>query len=521
MPENITESEVLKGLKYHLGINNLEAQVSDIREMLSKEPTPDPEPITEPDPTPDPDPDPTPEVPPSTGTTLKNQIFEYTFDRDVKYRRSPTGEIMVSLEDGPVTLVSRTPATKDLSGRLVNGAELNPVPGNKQGFDSGAREDYTPYVASKTVKLPLKVTVPTSYVASYTETRKVADRPQLEAADVLSFVDKLEPEGTLRPPYVNPIKWGRVNVNDLDMDKLPSLPLPSNAPNIDTVINYFKLPWIDHGASWIGRFLHPAQNLPDYGRDIALRIGEAACVLCLDYPRDKKRKLLACLLEYALDLKQIAIDSGKGGNHWLVGGGHAQGRKFPLVLLAYMTGDEDAKRIAQEPNTFVEDAQCFYVSMEDVDRILKPDARDGHVVPYRHDLTSDGKVITSDLGMPEWGIWYWLKPGQSNAYWDTIYRACCTANSWLGYLAAVAYMGIQDLWGPTACFDYAARYVFTEERLQQVNSTRPAWFLTFGGKQFMVDMFKKAPIDRKVALAHTDRTFQEKRIFPNIKFQTS
>jgi len=39
---------------------------------------------------------------------------------------------------------------------------------------------------------------------------------------------------------------------------------------------------------WVGRALHPTDNMPDYGREISLRIGDGALMLQLNYSDPEK-----------------------------------------------------------------------------------------------------------------------------------------------------------------------------------------------------------------------------------------
>ena len=70
------------------------------------------------------------------------------------------------------------------------------------------------------------------------------------------------------------------------------------------------------------------------------------------------------------------------------------------------------------------------------------------------------KTSGQDVGLPEWGVRHfaWRIDGADAKDWDEVgYRACCTANSWPGYILASHIMGIKDLWNRDVLFDYQDR----------------------------------------------------------------
>src|SRR5690606_34892599 len=106
--------------------------------------------------------------------------------------------------------------------------------------------------------------------------------PQLEDAAILTVLSTTPEEGSFRPAYVGTDKSIRYSKDDLDYLKLPNLAPVVGAPSLATVSDYFERPWLDHIPGWQARFMHPSNNMPDYGREIALQIGTGALALLVD-----------------------------------------------------------------------------------------------------------------------------------------------------------------------------------------------------------------------------------------------
>ena len=75
--------------------------------------------------------------------------------------------------------------------------------------------------------------------------------------------------------------------------------------------------------------------MPDYGREIARAVGNAALLLTLNYPAERKEPLLVYLTQYGIDLAGL-VRAGHPG--WPAHGGHGSGRKLPILLAATLLG---------------------------------------------------------------------------------------------------------------------------------------------------------------------------------------
>ena len=101
---------------------------------------------------------------------------------------------------------------------------------------------------------------------------------------------------------------------------------------------------------------------------------------------------------------------------------------------------------------FGEDGQTFYVTQADIDRTHDPDLRGCYLEEYQ----------ATDLGLPEWGIVHSNDPTADNKAWCAVYRECCTANAWAGFVLAAQIMHAKEIWDHPALFDYQDRYMALE-----------------------------------------------------------
>jgi hypothetical protein len=396
----------------------------------------------------------------------------WTFDKDYPVGRFANGDYWVV---GPVTIVRIQPDSVELNGRTINGSMINPSPrlGQRQGYDSAAYGMYArPGDFDPTLNVarpnnddlsqnnPL-VLLPGTSLVSTESTLQVDGHTQLKTAAVLTVLHAPAEEGSFRPPYSGVDKTIRFNKEQLDYSLLASLKSVPGCPDLEAVERYFERPWIDHVPSWPARALHPVDNVPDYGREMATQIGIGALMLHLNFSNTQKEKLLVRYVQLGIDLYGIVQDGGE--KNWIANGGHASGRKWPILFAGLVLNDPNMKNIGRpdipdygpsHPQYvhFGEDDQTFYVTQADVDAThgpgWNPDYRDAQKIPYE----------SEDIGLPEWGIVHAVAPEHSNKYWKTAYRSV-SSPCWGGIVLAAHIMGVKDLWNHNALFDYVDRYM--------------------------------------------------------------
>ncbi len=406
-----------------------------------------------------------PPAPPEQATTdqITQHGITWTFDQPYEYGQFANGDYWVI---GPVTIVDIDPPSTDTAGRVINGSTINPSPQNgaMQGYDSSMYGSYGPYydpalnVARPNGQdlspgNPLTVPVSSSLVSSIS-LPDPGSRPQLQTAAVLTVLAAPAPADSFRPPYCGSDKTIQFNKDQLNTSLLQSLAPVTSTPDLATVERYFERPWIDHVPNWLGGYHHPEDNMPDYGREIAAQVGIGALVLHLDLSPAQKEILLIRYVQLGIDLYGVVLDGGE--QNWVPNGGHASGRKWPILFAGLLLGDTAMMHIGPGDGSgtaaFGEDGQTFYVSQEDINRTHDPDLRGCYLLEYEQE----------DMDLPEWGIVHSTNPVADNKAWCAVYRRCCTANAWAGFVLAAHIMDVQDLWEHDALFDYQDRYMALE-----------------------------------------------------------
>jgi len=430
---------------------------------------------------------------PLWGVAQQSRILQFgitwTFSKDYSVGQFANGDYWVV---GPVTIIKIDPASVEVNGRTINGSMVNPSPrlNKKEGYDSElyARYhkagDYDPGLnaarpdgrdLSKSNPLVLQ---PNCSLVSAVSTPKTDGSARLQTAAILTVLGSVPEEGSFRPPYSGTDKAIRFNTRQLNYTLLASLKPVPGSPGLSTVERYFERPWIDHIPLWPGRSHHPADNMPDYGREMATQIGIGALMLHLNFSNRQKEKLLVRYVQLGIDLYGVVRDGGE--KNWVGMGGHANGRKFPILFAGLVLGDDDMKNIGEKSGDYLysdgygpdnappdyvhfgEDDQTFYVTQVDIDAThspeWNPDRRDVQKIPYERE----------DIGLPEWGIVHAIGPDRSNKYWKTMYRSV-SSPCWGGIVLAVHIMGVKDLWNHDALFDYKDRYMQATANYRQTS----------------------------------------------------
>lgn len=423
----------------------------------------------------------------------------WTFNRDYTVGQFANGDYWVL---GPVIIIGIDPPSTEANGRTINGSMINPSPkiGSIQGYDSamygahGQRFDPNLNVGRpNNMDLSAKndlVLQPHSSLVSTISISEGGHRPQLKTAAILTILPEPAPEGSFRPPYCGNDKAVKLNKDQLDYSLLANLKPVPGTPDIVAVERYFERPWIDHIPGWMSRFHHPAENMPDYGRDIASRIGVGALMLNLNLTNQMKEVLLIRYVQLGIDLYGIVKNGDK--SNWVGNGGHASGRKWPILFAGLVLNHRDMINIGRVDITnynpshpeyinFGEDDQTFYVGDEEIyEPPYKKHVHPNGFVYYGHgkgDKRRDYLEYTKDhIGMPEWGIAHTIFPNEDGLDWNASYRRAGTANAWGGFVLAAHIMGAKELWNHDALFDYMDRYMQVEKEFAGVGNWTRQWY---------------------------------------------
>ncbi len=221
---------------------------------------------------------------------------------------------------------------------------------------------------------------------------------------------------------------------------------------------FFERPWLDHVATWPGRYLHPVENMQDYGRDLTSEISVASVVLQMNYSNAQKRDLLVRFVQLGIDFYGISQNGGQ--NNWSPNEGHSGGRKWPILFAGLMLNDSAMASIGFDPSIdFGEDRQTFYVTE------TSPGV-------YNNGY---GDYDASFEGLADWGGFHSVNPAKDASGWFTNpYRLCCTANVWWGFVLAAHVMGAKSAWNHDPLFDYMDRFR-SENKARGITDFRNAW----------------------------------------------
>jgi len=379
---------------------------------------------------------------------LNRHGITWTLDRPARCGRYVNGDWWVI---GPVAVTNINPASIQDGPRVRHGSMVNPSPNDlSQGYDNAmlgngtaSRFDQTKNVALNVSRANPLALHPGSSLISTASHPIAGQLPQVESCAVLTCITAPPAANSFRPPYCGTDKRSHWNADNLDMTQFARLPAESGAPSIRDLVEQFERTWLDHMPGYAGRYLHPRQNMPYYGRDLADLVGAGALTLQLDIQPSDKRPLLIAMVQLGIDTFGIV----KNGGRFLADGGNGSGRKFPMLLAGSVLHDDEILQLASDQKlAFAEDAQTFYVTA------TNGEWNRGH-----------GGYGPADQGMPEWGNRHSDDPSHDRKAWTADpYRRCCTANVWHGYVLAARIMGLRDAWDHPALFDYVDRYMQIE-----------------------------------------------------------
>jgi hypothetical protein len=343
---------------------------------------------------------------------------------------------------GPVTITAISP---DFDGDH-HGWEVNPASSVDQGFDTRIYD----YDASRVPALPYDALAGESLVKGVSlEPLDDADcRPCLQTAAVLTVVGEV-PVGQgvdlFRPPYYGTDKPS-FSTDELDLDLLPQLSAVADTPALADKAEDFRRVQLDHKENWVGRPLHPVDNMPDYGSSIASRNAEGALRLMLDEDPGDKMDLATTYVQYGIDIYYQWV----GGVTWPPNGGHSEGRKLPPIVAAVLLGDQAMQDAlaASGPGDFGENGGMYF--SEPANEVLygpETNSEDNYWTNVVFDTGS--RTIRDPYELIDGGY----RPGDS-------YQYCCLALPWKSTATAARLMPeLEAVWNFDHFFTYVDRWV--------------------------------------------------------------
>jgi hypothetical protein len=387
----------------------------------------------------------------AAATSVTRFAVTWTFSADRQVGQYANGDWWVV---GPVTITNITPKSVVSGGRTINGSTINPNSAEfpSHGFDSAMAESGIGFNASLnagrpggndiSASNPLVVQNGSSLISCVSHPTST-NRPTITDISILTVVSSPPAAGSFRPPYCGTDKTHYWNKSALIYGILQKLPL-SGAPTLADMAGQFERPWFELGTETVGRYFHPANHQPEYGRDMAYIIGDAMLALHLNYTDAQKEQLYVRLVQWGIDLYGCAKTGGK----WADNGGHNAGRKGGLVLAGLALNDPKILAYADAKKNFIfaEDRQTWYVTQSDVGRTL-----------YTADGRLREKYIQSDVGIPEWGEKHASQPDRDGRNWSTFYRDINYIAHLGEALAIRLTAGGYQAWNWPPFFDYTDR----------------------------------------------------------------
>ena len=282
----------------------------------------------------------------------------FVFDKAYQCGQFANGDVWVTpYPAASLTITSISPAIAD--GK--NGFEVNPSSKTKQGFD----RRIAGYDATLQPALPLALSGDVSVVKTVSSPPAAPGKaclPCLQFAAVLTVTAKpvLNSETLFRPGYFGKTKtFTTVNLTGKSLPKLPAS-CCAEAANLTflKVKARYQSVQLDNLQDWSGRFMHPADNMPDYGAQLATDNAVFLLRMLMDdfkVTDPVHKAALTNYLQMAVDLRSMAA----GGVKWPPSGGHDNGRKLPLVFAGWFLGDPSFQA-AVNSSYFSEDGQVYY-----------------------------------------------------------------------------------------------------------------------------------------------------------------
>jgi len=429
----------------------------------------------------------------------------WTFDKPTRVGRFVTGDWYAV---GPVTVAAIDPKPLwgadveeliqkdgiqegDYPGRTArNGSVLNPRCDKKNeqryaecaGFDS--RIPHGRYVPEQFAHLPIRMQPGDALVSTISRRNDEITRfsgqhvDPLRVAAVLTCLTEPQPADALRPSYCDTAGSKIYLARNLRRDLLLNLPrVPSAPAALADYAARFQKPWLD--VVEFG-FAAPTENLPHYGQNVVMLVGDASLLLHMDYSAEEKEPLLIGLVQAGIDFWGLA----RVGRSWPSHGGLNSGRKWPILFAGLMLEDLDmqspGKRI---PGLhFHEDDQTALCPYEYRGEVHERGWTGAKAIFTGHSLPRGGRCGNWDDG---WGTvdlyppsqWPRLKPGRIPA--SEGYRRANTSSSWVGQALAARLMHAENVWDHDAFFAYVDRWM-TEDDAPFVEAIKAAGGADYG-----------------------------------------
>jgi hypothetical protein len=368
-----------------------------------------------------------------------------------------------------ITAISPTPT----AGR--NGTVVNPgISSSEQGFDDRLWDGWLGQSYSETLNvgnnLPLSVAVDSSVVSCISTSSDVIYN-QIDTYAVLTVVSSAPASNSFRPRYTGSgsraSNWTTADLNyDALADWVTSGTTPPSRASLET--DFAKL-WYEQDTSWTSRYYAtPYMATNGYGKDKALKVGDACLLLNTDLSDANKQTLLIEMVQYGIDIGGVIA----AGGVYNADGGHQCGRLAPVLLAAVVLDDATLKSyVTGAAMKFQELQVCFYVAESDV----SPPGTAKIGANIEPGVVNLIQYSMGDVGTAEWGIRHYTHPTWDNNNWVASYRDISGSTLMSIRLLATA-LDAESVINWPALMDYADRHIGHETTTSDFASNQtPAW----------------------------------------------
>ena len=383
----------------------------------------------------------------ATTTTIVSNGTTYTFSAPVEYGQFILGDYWIK-DPGDGVSVSMSPAPS--GGR--NGCQVNPK-SDYQAFDSRAGYYNAALLfTGGTVRSGDSLLCTRSEITSGDDQdvlgRVVADEHSVtQAASIVTVLSTAPVANAFRPPYFGTYKpiysWDEVDTGRFKNYAASSSP-PSHWPNKALTLaqqyaDYFARPWIINGHDYLGRYIHPLDNMPNYYEYCYYIYSEAGLIINSSLPG--KDAVIKGLVQLGIDTKYVT-EAGYGDRTIC---------KFPMLIAGLALNDQTLYTTTF--THFKEELQTYYGTGW---QTPAPSVLWRQKIGNEHENTNPtgwGSIVVA---------------AGTGSKMET-YRRCCSSNSWTGMALSILMMGTETEWNHTAFLDYVDRWHYEKGAIDTVN----------------------------------------------------
>jgi hypothetical protein len=388
-------------------------------------------------------------APAAAAATTCSRVDQYgvafIFDRAYTCGHFANGDTWVvpATAGGTVKITSMVPAFTGTQ----NGFQVNPTDIVHQGFDSTA----TAFDARLVPALPYLAKAGQSIVKAVSLHHDPG--PSLGTAAVLTVLAAVPANNgatVFRPPYFGTAK-PLYSTTTLHLEKLPHLAPVGQAPALAALQARYQRVQLDHQTDWDGEWIHPSQNMPFYGADVAIDNTVVALRLMLNDANAAKLPLVIDYVQYGIDLAAAR----RAGLTFEALGGHRHGRKLVLALTAVLLNDAGIRALVHDApyNTYQEDGQLYYSAKAKMVLWGSPATSSAGCTAADYWFNQNTGTGSVDCRDPYGYIDGGQTPGEE-------YQLCCTSMAYKAIALALRLMPeLQCVWNDKDILAYADRWV--------------------------------------------------------------